>query len=104
MIHRPGHESMTLRPSWRKYVRSIVLNFSPLVVLLALFQFWVAGQSGGRDSAWELLPIGAFVVALAADILIRMGTVVRLTPTTLQVEPPVFLHREISRESVGVRR
>jgi hypothetical protein len=70
------------------------------VLIYVALQFWLAGQSGGKDSAWELLPIGVFVAAIAADIAIRMSTVVRLTPSDLEVGPWWLPHKVVPRKSV----
>jgi hypothetical protein len=91
---------VTLRPSWRKYGRSVLLRFTPAVVIYVALQFWLAGQSGGRDSAYELLPIGLLVLALVADVAFRMGTVVRVTANHVSIEPPLIGHKVVSRQHV----
>ena len=91
---------VTLRPSWRKYGRSVLLRFTPAVVIYVALQFWLAGQSGGRDSAYELLPIGLLVLAVVADVAYRMGTVVRVTANYVSIEPPLIGHKVVPRQHV----
>jgi hypothetical protein len=91
---------VTLRPSWRKYGRSVLLRFTPAVVIYVALQFWLAGQSGGRDSAYELLPIGLLVLAVVADVAYRMGTVVQVTANYVSIEPPLIGHKVVPRQHV----
>src|ERR1700694_1342275 len=93
-------DGQMIRPSWRKYLRTVALRFTPLVLVYVAIQFWLASQAGGKDSAWELLPIGVLVVAVAADIAYRMSTVVRLTPSHLEVGPPFVLRKVVPRSAI----
>jgi hypothetical protein len=70
------------------------------VVIYVALQFWLAGQSGGRDSAYELLPIGVLVLAVVVDVGYRMGTVVRVTADHVSIEPPLMLHKVVARQHV----
>ena len=91
---------LVLRPSWRKYGKSVLLRFTPALVIYVALQFWLAGQSGGHDSAYELLPIGVFVLAVLGDVAYRMGTVVRVTADHVSIEPPLIPHKVVPRQHV----
>ena len=63
-------------------------------------QFWLADQLGGRDSVYELLPIGVLVLAVVADIGYRMGTIVRVTADQVFIERPLIRHKVVARPRV----
>jgi hypothetical protein len=94
-----GSSDLVLRPSWKKFGRGILLRFTPLLVAYVAFQFLLAAQIGGKDSVWELLPLGAIAVVIAGDAMYRMFSVVRVTPDRVEVGPPI-LRRVVSRHRV----
>jgi len=94
-------ETISLRPSWRKYGRSVLVRFSHSLLILVGAQLWLGAQSGGRDSVWEALPIGVVVLALVVDVAIRMNTVIRITPNDIAIQAPVILHKLVPRRDVG---
>jgi hypothetical protein len=70
-------------------------------MILIVLQFWLANQSGTRDSGFELVPAAALVLAVAADLAYRMNTVVRVTAEDLAIEPPLVMRKVVQRQRVG---
>ncbi len=92
---------LVLRPSWRKYGRSILRRLSPLVIVVIAIQFWLGGPVTGRDSGFGFLALGLMVIVFAADIVYRMSTVVRILPAHVVIEVMRFVRRDVPRASVA---
>lgn len=81
-------EVIDVRPSWRRYgnyVLGRIYRFGPLALVYLALQLWLGGQSGGKDSLWELLPIAAFVAGVAAYLLYLMSIVVHISGGHVEV-------------------
>jgi hypothetical protein len=94
---------LTLRPSWRKYGRSILRPLSLFVLAGGAFQFWLAGFSGGKHSGeiFGFLAIALILLVGAADLVYRMTTVIRITREQLEIEAVGFMRRAWPRASVA---
>ena len=98
---------ITIRPSWRKAARSSLRRFTPIAIGAILLQFWLASQSGGKDSPAEALPILILVLAVVADFTYRMTTVLELSPEQLAIRTWVTPRRLVPRSlirGVALRR
>src|ERR1700686_2308724 len=92
--------TITLRPSRKKAVRSLLKRATPLVILLALFQFWAAGQSSRRYGPIDAVLILILVVAVVADDVHRMTTVIKLTPEILEIGSWLAPTRQVPRSQI----
>jgi hypothetical protein len=91
---------ITIRPSWKKAARSVLKRATPMVLLLVLFQFWAAGQSGGRGGPVDVLLALILIFAVVADYAYRMTTVLRLTPEALAISSGLARTRQVPRSQI----
>ncbi len=75
-------------------------RITPLVVLLALFQFWAAGQSGGRDGPVDIVILLILVFAVVVGDVFRMTTVIRLTPEMMAIGSWLTPKRLVPRSDI----
>ncbi len=91
---------LTFWPSWRKYTRTVRFRYLPLALVYLAVQLWLAGQSGAKDSPWDLLPISVLVLAIAGDVVYRVSTVVRITPEHLEIRTLPILRKVVPRSAI----
>jgi hypothetical protein len=70
------------------------------VIVVIAIQFWLGGPVSGKD-AFGFLALGLMVVVVAADVVYRMSTVVRITAEHVLIETMRFVRKDVPRATVG---
>lgn len=92
---------ITIRPSFGKAGKSALRRFTPLAIVAVLLQFYLAGQSGGKDSPLEAIPILMLVGAVVADFTYRMTTVVVVTMEQVTIRSWLTFPHVVPRSQIG---
>jgi hypothetical protein len=93
---------LTIRPSWKKAMRSVVGRASLAVVFVVGYNFWAASQIGGKGlGIFDIATFVAIAVLALADHLYRISTVIEVTRDQLTIRSIFGRSHAVPRSALG---